>query len=183
MINIWWSKACRRPCLVDPRASSAYLRCSCGRLCTVIFLLQVASDALSRVLHPHPLNLLPSELLQFLKPSRHGKILMLRVQRVLGFLARGSDLEKVRLHCLLLLMILKKGGIEVKFDSRHAVKRFLSIYSLKRYDRGHSRNHGEHFFVVRCLVFKLLEDYRAKVATVSTNLKGNLLALLLVLLC
>jgi hypothetical protein len=108
---------------------------------------------------------------------------MLRVQRVLCLLARGSDLEKVRVHCLLLLMILKKGSIKVKFDSRHAVKGFLSIYSLKRHARGHSRHYWEYFFVVRCLVFKLLEDHRAKIATVSTNLKGNLLALLLVLLC
>ena len=80
-------------------------------------------------------------------------------------------------------MILKKGSIKVKFDSRHAMKGFLSINGLKRYDRGHSRHHREHFLVERCLVFKLLEDYRAKIATVSTNLKGNLLALLLVLLC
>ena len=80
-------------------------------------------------------------------------------------------------------MILKKGSIKVKFDSRHAMKGFLSIYGLKRYDRGHSCHHREHFLVERCLVFKLLEDYRAKIATVSTNLKGNLLALLLVLLC
>ena len=183
MINIWWSKACRRPCLIDPRASSAYLRCSCGRLCTVIFLLQVASDALSRVLHPHSLDLLPSELLQLLNPPSHGQILMLRVQRVLCLLARGSDLEKVRLHCLLLLMILKKGSIQVKFDSRHAMKGYLSIYHLKRHASSHSRHDREYFFVVRCLVFKLLEDHRAKIATVSTNLKGNLLALLLVLFC
>ena len=107
---------------------------------------------------------------------------MLRVQRIFGLLARGSDLEKVGVHCLLLLMILKKGGIELKFDPSHVVKGFLGFYGLKRHACGHSRHHGEHFLVVRCLVFKLLEDYRAQLATGPTHLECDFLALLLVLL-
>jgi len=180
IINIWWSKACERPYLVDSRASPAYLRRIRGRLCAIVFLLQVASDALPSVLHPHPLNLLACELL---KPPCQGQILMLRVQRILGLLARRSDLEKIRVHCLLLLMILEKGGIDLKLDTSHVVKGCLGLYGIKRQACGHSRHHGEHFLVVRCLVFKLLEDDGAQLAAGPTHLKCDLLALLLVLLC
>jgi hypothetical protein len=108
---------------------------------------------------------------------------MLRVQRVLGLLARRSDLEKIRVHCLLLLMILEKGGIDLKLDTSHVVKGFLGFYGLKRHTFGHSRHHGEHFLVVRCLVFKLLEDDGAQFAAGPTHLECDFLALLLVLLC
>ena len=82
------------------------------------------------------------------------------------------------------MMVLKKRSIKVKFEASHAMEGFLIIHDgLKRHTCGHSGHHREHFLVVRCFVFKLLEDYGAQLATVSAHLKGNILALLLVLLC